>query len=174
MKVLSLLQPWASLVLLGHKKIETRSWNTKYRGQILIHASLKKPSIEIHHALQGRTIPLNVPAYGQLPYGAIIGMVELVGTTEFTVFSKEPNDIIRCQKKEWHTTEQELAFGDYTPGRYGWLLDNPILFKNPIPAKGNLGLWNYKSCECTHTQACSTCAEIKDIDWSIIEPAFKK
>lgn len=39
MKVISLLQPWASLVILGHKKIETRSWNTKYRGDLLIHAS---------------------------------------------------------------------------------------------------------------------------------------
>ena len=41
-KVLSLIQPWASLAVLGHKKIETRSWNTKYRGELFIHASSKK------------------------------------------------------------------------------------------------------------------------------------
>ncbi len=42
MKAISILQPWASLVALGHKKIETRSWNTKYRGELLIHASKKQ------------------------------------------------------------------------------------------------------------------------------------
>lgn len=45
MKVISIMQPWATLIVLGHKKIETRSWNTKYRGEILIHASAgKKPA----------------------------------------------------------------------------------------------------------------------------------
>lgn len=39
MKVISLLQPWATLAVIGQKKIETRSWSTKYRGPLLIHAS---------------------------------------------------------------------------------------------------------------------------------------
>lgn len=42
MKVISLRQPWALLVVLGHKKIETRSWKTTYRGDLLIHASQKE------------------------------------------------------------------------------------------------------------------------------------
>ena len=44
MKVLSLLQPWATLVVLGAKKYEVRGWQTAYRGPLLIHASAKKPS----------------------------------------------------------------------------------------------------------------------------------
>ena len=42
MKAISLLQPWASLVVMGAKTIETRGWGTKYRGPILIHASKGK------------------------------------------------------------------------------------------------------------------------------------
>ena len=42
MKVISVLQPWASLIVMGAKKIETRSWQTKYTGELLIHASLGK------------------------------------------------------------------------------------------------------------------------------------
>ena len=39
MKVLTLTQPWATLVAIGAKRIETRSWATKYRGPLLIHAA---------------------------------------------------------------------------------------------------------------------------------------
>ena len=45
MKVLSIKEPWASLIMNGTKKIETRSWKTKYRGEIYIHASLSKAKI---------------------------------------------------------------------------------------------------------------------------------
>lgn len=38
MKALTLHQPWASLIALGHKRIETRSWSTPYRGPLAIHA----------------------------------------------------------------------------------------------------------------------------------------
>ena len=43
MKALTLWQPWASLVALGHKRIETRCWSTKYRGDLAIHAAAKLP-----------------------------------------------------------------------------------------------------------------------------------
>ena len=42
MKVISLLEPWASLVKEEVKTIETRSWQTKYRGELYIHASKRK------------------------------------------------------------------------------------------------------------------------------------
>ena len=45
MKVLSIKEPWASLIMNGTKRIETRSWKTKYRGEIYIHASLSKAKI---------------------------------------------------------------------------------------------------------------------------------
>lgn len=42
MKVISIQEPYASLIKEGYKKIETRSWKTNYRGEILIHASSGK------------------------------------------------------------------------------------------------------------------------------------
>jgi hypothetical protein len=39
MKALSIIQPWATLLAMGAKKIETRSYRTPYRGPLLIHAS---------------------------------------------------------------------------------------------------------------------------------------
>ena len=42
MKVLSIKEPYASLIMMNIKKIETRSFKTKYRGELYIHASLSK------------------------------------------------------------------------------------------------------------------------------------
>lgn len=43
MKAITVLQPWATLLVTGKKHIETRSWKTNYRGEILIHAGKKDP-----------------------------------------------------------------------------------------------------------------------------------
>lgn len=145
MKVLSILQPWASLVVTkdpktgkAYKQIETRSWNTKYRGPLLIHAGIGK---------QYRKLPTDGPLwmncpmrlFESMPFGAIIGMVNLVDTfpmeTAGKVFQKMSDIGIKDQ-------DQEIAFGDYSTGRTGWILSDPILFQTPIPCKGNLSIWN--------------------------------
>lgn len=74
MKAISLLQPWASLVVMGVKKIETRSWSTPYRGTILIHASQGKAG-----SIFVRDPPFSkyIPDFKALPFGAIIGEVTL-------------------------------------------------------------------------------------------------
>ena len=48
MKALTLHQPWASLIAIGAKKIETRSWATSYRGPLAIHAAVRKPDMNEH------------------------------------------------------------------------------------------------------------------------------
>lgn len=151
MKVISILQPWASLIVHGHKKIETRSWNTKYRGEILIHASMGEQFRKIHH---------NDPFYRfyhplfassamepieKLPFGAIIGKVNLIEVQPIDFFIQCSKSIPLKKDGEYSELEwqQELAFGDYSPNRYGWLLSDPVAFAEPIPAKGKLGLWEY-------------------------------
>lgn len=142
MKVLSLLQPWASLVVMGEKKIETRSWNTKYRGPLLIHASKKYTREQMR---LGEVFNMNHGAglgfTEDLPVGQIIGKVELMHVVESEFCFKGNEFELNGQK--WCLTEKELAFGDYSAGRYGWLLSNPILFKTGIPVNGSLGLWEY-------------------------------
>ena len=132
---LSLLQPWASLVVMGLKKIETRSWQTAYRGTLLIHASLGR---------KGKVLAAAPPFsnyisdFDALPFGAIIGQVELddIVPVEQLFYSAE---------KLAALTLEEKAFGDYAQGRYAWLLSVPVMFEEIIPVKGGLGIWKYKA-----------------------------
>ena len=133
MKALSLLQPWASLVVTGAKKLETRSWTTGYRGELLIHASTGKAG-----ALLAAEPPFSkyIHDFAQLPFGAIIGQVVLT-------------DIVRIEHLQFpdamlnKLTLEEKAFGDYAYGRYAWVMEEPIQFPRPIFMKGTLGLWEY-------------------------------
>lgn len=147
-KVLSLLQPWASLVVLGHKKIETRSFRRNYRGPVLIHASKgAKEAKRLCNSNIDCTNPFSIAGHwAELPYGAIIGQVQLIDVVRFK--NSRPGDCLFSDVAKhkrldplWDLTEQEYAFGNYNEGRYGWLLSNPIVFRKPIPCKGNLGLW---------------------------------
>ncbi len=79
MKTLSLLQPWATLVVMGIKQIETRSWSTAYRGPLLIHASKGKAG-EIF--AQDAPFKKYIPNFKQLPFGYIIGKVTLTDVKE--------------------------------------------------------------------------------------------
>lgn len=153
MKVISLLQPWASLVVLGHKKIETRSWDTPYRGPLLIHASKR------WDANLSLTIS-KINAYELLcqagyewdclgkkttfPLGAIIDRVELITTFPVEMLLRSDADGIYFNEHSVSFTEQEKAFGDYSDGRYGWLLSRPMRFDKPLPCKATPGLWNFE------------------------------
>ena len=130
MKALSIWQPWAQLLATGVKHDETRSWGTKYRGPILIHAAKRQMDytsefIELHRSPFYKYF--KVMGFGtyenilKLPYGAIIGMAELVD----------------CKKIDY-------AFGNFTVGRYAWRMEKPVLFDTPIPAKGKQGLWEWE------------------------------
>jgi len=160
MKVLSLLQPWASLCVhtdengKAFKQIETRSWNTKYRGELLIHASKKKIKLQdgMYELIDQMERIGFMKDYEKLPYGAIIGRVTLTNVLR-TDNIDSSNDIYQqsvllnfdCNKFEGNIatiSPQEYAFGDYSPNRYGWLLTNPILFNEPIHCKGQLSIWN--------------------------------
>ena len=131
MTALSLLQPWASLVVMGHKRIETRAWSTQYRGPLLIHASKGKVGREVALAALIRQY---IPDFYALPFGAIIGQVSLV---EIVRFGQEDESDAALPG----LTLEERAFGDYRSGRRGWILEDAVEFEEPVPAKGSLGLW---------------------------------
>lgn len=132
MKALSLLQPWASLVVIGVKKIETRSWRTDYHGKLLIHASQGKAG-----AIFARDLPFKkyIPDFYSLPFGAIIGEVILVDVIAIGKLALSDPLIEKL-------TLEEKAFGDYRPGRYAWIMEDAQKLKFPIPRRGSLHLWN--------------------------------
>jgi hypothetical protein len=140
MKALTLTQPWATLVAIGAKRIETRSWSTQYRGPLAIHAA--KGIKEEHFVLarfgefQKALSPfypevLHQHSYPTWPLGAIIAVCELTDCLEI-----QPLSFIIPDKPE-------RSFGDYTPGRFAWILGNVHQLKEPIPAHGALGLWTF-------------------------------
>jgi activating signal cointegrator 1 len=152
MKVLSLTQPWATLVTIGAKKIETRSWRTDHRGPLAIHAAkgfprwaqdlcLTEPFLS---ALATPMVGCGKTRPNQLDRGAIIGVGHLVGmipTSNLTPAGGVWWDGPDGRRYAYTLTEQEHAFGDYTDGRYAWLLADMQLLTTPIPARGSLGLW---------------------------------
>lgn len=130
MKVLSIKEPFASLIKEKKKLIETRSWKTNYRGELYIHASITKPS---EKSLEKRNL-MSLLEDKNLNYGFIICKCNLVDCIYMT------KDFINNLKQ---TNYQEYICGEYKEGRYAWILEDIESLKTPIEAKGQLGIWNY-------------------------------
>ena len=131
MKVLSIQEPYATLIALGHKKIETRSWKTTYRGELLIHASISKKFLK--SIKDQETLDLIKDL--NLNYGKILCKANLKDCIEMT------SDYINEIKKN----RKEYTLGIYSEGRYAWVLDNIELLNEQEEVKGKLGLWEYKN-----------------------------
>lgn len=129
MKVLSLTQPWATLICEGQKVIETRSWKTTYRGELYIHASMKKINMHDEHTKELLSLIPNA----NMNYGNIICKCKLV---DCVYMDEEFLEKIKKDKKEY-------LCGEYSEGRYAWVLEDIMPLDIPIPVKGHLGIWNY-------------------------------
>lgn len=130
MKVLSLTEPYATLIRLGKKKIETRSFKTNYRGELYIHAS----STKIPKEWKNNKELMNLVKDSVLNFGYIILKCKLV---DCVYMDEEFLDKIKKDKLEY-------LVGDYKIGRYAWILDDIEVLDRPIFAKGKLGIWNYE------------------------------
>ena len=128
MKVISIKEPFATLIMNGTKKIETRSWKTNYRGELFIHASGKSLTKEFPI---NNTV-LNLIQGLDMNYGNII----CKGTLVNCIYMDEK--FISEIKKD----SIEYECGLYEVGRYAWVFENvaPIY---PIPVKGKLNIWNF-------------------------------
>lgn len=120
MRAISLWQPYASAIALGHKAIETRSWSTRYRGPLAIHAAQRFRGDEKRFAQVERALG-RVPA--RLPLGAIVAVVDLV-------------DVKPTHDLELTISPIERMYGNYEPGRFGWMLENVRALPEPLPYVG--------------------------------------
>lgn len=123
MRAISLWEPWASAMAAGHKRIETRSWPTPYRGDVLICAALKIINTE------ALGLP-NKIRFMKLHHGSALCVVELydcVRTEECTP------DVIAGDEEQ---------LGDYSPGRFAWLTKNRRQLKLPTRWRGKQGMWS--------------------------------
>ncbi|WP_010501348.1 ASCH domain-containing protein [Paenibacillus elgii] len=144
MKAITIIQPWATLIALGEKKFETRSWSTKYRGPLVIHAGKKVD----REACEYEPIKLTLAKHGytadNLPTGAVLATSVLD-----QCWSISPNDngkiYLGFGSMFWiYEDSNEYNFGFFDVGRYAWLLTDIKKLPEPIPAKGQQGLWNWE------------------------------
>lgn len=147
MKVISLLQPWASLMVTGSKTIETRSWYTSHRGPLAIHASIGKEWLTALFSKEPFYRHLKAAGYtnaDSVPRGAIIGSVNVIDCRRIVPRSHPLTKMIDKRVLMHPPTGDELEFGDYAPGRYAWITDGAIIYPKPIPAKGQLSIWTFE------------------------------
>lgn len=167
-KALSLWQPWATAIACGAKRIETRHWSTKYRGPLAIHAAqtdqCSRPentftrrrgcvggcsynrSLDLKAGAAAR-VAAGIAAEGDLPHGCIIAVADLVACWPTRIgdervfyeggsYHKPPGRI------GLQVPPSELALGDFSRGRYGWILSNVRALPEPIPYRGRQGLFD--------------------------------
>lgn len=134
MKALTLWQPYASLLVMGLKEFETRGWQTKYRGSLVIHAakrndSDRKNDIErVVTMLREHGMDEQAEDLFELcgrSYGCAVGVVKLA----------------YCKPMLDGGSDLENAVGYFGEGRFGWKCDEPRMFDRPIPVVGKQGLW---------------------------------
>ncbi len=130
LKAISLWQPWASLIPLGLKHYETRSWKTSYRGKLLICSTAKETKAEYQQYLK-ICDEVELPPWNETNFllGCAIAVCELVDCIKMTT------ELIAQQ------SATEILCGDWQVDRYAWKLENiqPI---EPFAVKGKQGLFN--------------------------------
>ncbi len=137
MRALSLTQPWAWLVVHGGKDIENRRWNTKLRGEFLIHAAKGMKASDYDAAqftaegIQGYQLAHDMPLPEQLERGGIVGVAELFDVVMPVVRAGQTSipGGLSGPLHAWHFPEQ-----------FGFRLRNvrPLPF---VACKGALGFW---------------------------------
>ena len=160
MKALSLWQPWASAIACGSKTIETRSWDTSYRGRLAIHAAKRcvmrdLEAICVYPCWLAALSPLFSQLPGAwtlrpetlrdiLPFGAIVATGRLVNciptgacTSNIDVVRRIP---LSGRKGSLKWTERDL--GDFSPGRFAWILRDVKPINPPVPYRGQRGLFD--------------------------------
>lgn len=139
MKALTLIQPWATLLAIKAKGNETRSWATKYRGPLAIHAGKKIDKEVCNQELFKSVLAAHGYTADNLPTGCVIAVCNL-------------SDCVLVRRENYDNAEladgrivkdNEYYFGNYTPGRYAWKMEDMKMLDKPVPAKGALSLWEW-------------------------------
>ena len=144
MKAFTVYQPYALEIVAGLKQYEPRPHRTNIRGRVAVHAAKtdiwaeKLMTLEDAHEhskilseyrCEQTNGAVRVPP--RLFFGAVLGTVEIV-------------DCIPVGDLIDKLSEQERLLGDYTLGQFAWVLQNPVMFDNPIPARGFQGWWHWE------------------------------
>lgn len=121
MRAITICQPYASLIATGQKRVENRSWPTRYRGAIAVHAGKSRQWLGSWDG------PMPEP----MPFGAVIAKVNLIACLPIDEISRGLHD----QQFPW------LREHEHTEGPWCWVLENVLQLPEPVPASGAQGIW---------------------------------
>jgi hypothetical protein len=115
---LSVRQPWAELILLERKKVELRSWSTRYRGWVWLHTG--RTVDEVARNEWGIPSPFS---------GGFVGAFRL-------------RDVVALDDALWEAWRSaHLNAGPYHPDVFGWVITQVVRLQQPVVAPGNRGLY---------------------------------
>lgn len=189
MKAITLHQPWAQLVALGVKTIETRSWSTSYRGQLVIHAGAQRVHSGKFIFLSRRLLideRIDQPTEQRIrrmevPFGAIVASCTLIDVVPVVALlpkrdrppgqpshpaHKHPQlerhvvyggEMYLCDGRSGKDMTDQLPYGDFTPGRFAWLLEDIKPVEERCPACWTSKLGRPRT---PRTRGCSYCGDI--------------
>lgn len=145
MKVISIWQPFASLIVHNHKFIETRGWDAPKSliGETIAIASTKIIRPEQKAYMRDPEFmkfyqETGLPGLEELPLGCVLGTVQL-----------HSSDVMTEEDLE-EVTDEEQMFGDWEVGHYAWRLRHPRAFQYPVPCVGKQGIWEWEYDEVFH------------------------
>ena len=124
MKALTIAQPYAELIARGDKPIENRTWPTRYRGPLAIHAGKSRGWLDDGDELR----------YLGMPFGAIIATAELVACLPL---------IYPADGSNWPARWRHLHDHAHANGPWCWVLEHVRRLPEPVPYRGAQGLWEW-------------------------------
>ena len=136
MKALSIRQPWAWLICSGIKDVENRGWPTAVRGRVYVHA--------------GRTMDVNIPSWRR---GGGVGSTEEWILDRLTPEQRDAYhsarrsrgaiigevEIVNCRYRHGENAGEDFSMW-HAHGSHGFYLEDAVLYAEPIPCKGRLGM----------------------------------
>ena len=134
MKAITIVQPWASLLVMGPKQFETRSWPTNYRGPLAIHAGKSKSGLKLMKSPMSFLLRQEADKLGinfEATLGHVIGIIDLVDCIEMTPGFIDSQIAV------------ERGLGKWEPGRYAWEKSNASAI-DPVPARGMQRIWEWE------------------------------
>lgn len=132
MKALTICQPWAWAIAHAGKRVENRTWPTRYRGPLAIHAGKSREYLDAEDP-QAWPDAYNVawPPEREFVFGAVVAVADLVACVELAkVAALDP------KQAAW------LAEHPFTEGPVCWILKNVRALLEPVPCRGGQGLWD--------------------------------
>lgn len=128
MKALSIRQPWAWLICMGIKDIENRDWATSFRGRIYVHAGNR---FDTEALVDSRLCHWLDKSLISLEDGIVIDQLHRTWRQGAIIGEVDITDCVWIQNLGLPATKSP-----WFDGNFGFVLANPVLYKNPIPYKG--------------------------------------